>query len=100
MMMMIMMMNLWIRETGTGQQVTQLHDSYMMMMMMLCLTLYLYTLTVFVTSCSTTGMGHVKDKGRIRYGAKSIGFFAPRFHLRTQILPFSETLRPFRNTRR
>jgi len=24
----------WIRETGTGQQVTQLHDRYMMMMMM------------------------------------------------------------------
>ena len=25
----------WIRETGTGQQVTQLHDRYMMMMMMM-----------------------------------------------------------------
>jgi len=24
----------WIRETGTGQQVAQLHDRYMMMMMM------------------------------------------------------------------
>jgi hypothetical protein len=28
---------LWIRETGTGQQVAQLHDRYMMMMMMLLL---------------------------------------------------------------
>jgi hypothetical protein len=26
--------DLWIRETGTGQQVVQLHDRYMMMMMM------------------------------------------------------------------
>jgi len=25
----------WIRETGTGQQVTRLHDRYMMMMMMM-----------------------------------------------------------------
>jgi len=25
----------WIRETGTGQQVAQLHDRYMMMMMMI-----------------------------------------------------------------
>jgi hypothetical protein len=25
----------WIRETGTGQQVAQLHDRYMMMMMMM-----------------------------------------------------------------
>jgi hypothetical protein len=25
--------DLWIRETGTGQQVAQLHDRYMMMMM-------------------------------------------------------------------
>jgi len=25
--------NFWIRETGTGQQVAQLHDRYMMMMM-------------------------------------------------------------------
>ena len=25
----------WIRETGTGQQVTQLHDRYIMMMMMM-----------------------------------------------------------------
>jgi len=25
----------WIRETGTGQQVTQLHERYMMMMMMM-----------------------------------------------------------------
>ena len=25
---------LWIRETGTGQQVAQLHERYMMMMMM------------------------------------------------------------------
>jgi len=24
----------WIRETGTGQQLAQLHDRYMMMMMM------------------------------------------------------------------
>jgi len=24
----------WIRETGTGQQMAQLHDRYMMMMMM------------------------------------------------------------------
>jgi len=24
----------WIRETGTGQKVAQLHDRYMMMMMM------------------------------------------------------------------
>jgi len=27
----------WIRETGTGQQVAQLRDRYMMMMMMICL---------------------------------------------------------------
>jgi hypothetical protein len=32
---MMMMMDLWIRETGTGQQVAQLHDRYMMMMMMM-----------------------------------------------------------------
>jgi len=25
----------WIRETGTGQQVAQLHDRYMMRMMMI-----------------------------------------------------------------
>jgi len=25
----------WLRETGTGQQVAQLHDRYMMMMMMI-----------------------------------------------------------------
>jgi len=25
----------WIRETGTGQQVAQLHDRYMMMIMMM-----------------------------------------------------------------
>jgi hypothetical protein len=25
----------WMRETGTGQQQTQLHDRYMMMMMMI-----------------------------------------------------------------
>jgi len=28
---------LQIRETGTGQQVAQLHDRYMMMMIMICL---------------------------------------------------------------
>jgi len=27
--------DLWVCETGTGQQVAQLHDSYMMMMMMM-----------------------------------------------------------------
>jgi len=27
--------NFWIRETGTGQRVTHLHDRYMMMMMMI-----------------------------------------------------------------
>jgi len=27
--------NFWIRETGTGQQVAQLHEIYMMMMMMM-----------------------------------------------------------------
>jgi hypothetical protein len=27
--------NFWIRGTGTGQQVAQLHDRYMMMMMMM-----------------------------------------------------------------
>ena len=25
----------WLRETGTGQQVAQLHDRYMMMMMIM-----------------------------------------------------------------
>jgi len=31
----------WIRETGTGQQVGQLHDRYMMMMMMM-IYIYIY----------------------------------------------------------
>jgi len=26
----------WIRDTGTGQQVAQLHDRYMMMVMVMC----------------------------------------------------------------
>jgi len=28
----------WVRETGTGQQVAQLHDRHMMMMMMMIKT--------------------------------------------------------------
>ena len=31
----------WIRETGTGQKVTQLHDRYMMMMMMMMMMIFL-----------------------------------------------------------
>jgi len=32
----------WIRETGTGQQVAQLHDRYMMMMMIyICIYIYM-----------------------------------------------------------
>ena len=30
----------WIRETGTGQQVAQLRDRYMMMMMMMIIYLF------------------------------------------------------------
>jgi len=33
----------WIRETGTGQQVAQLHDRYMMMMKFENSTLHTYT---------------------------------------------------------
>ena len=34
----------WIRETGTGQQVAQLHERYMMMvMMMMIIIIRLYT---------------------------------------------------------
>jgi len=32
----------WIRETGTGQQVAQLHDRYMMMMMMMMMMMKIY----------------------------------------------------------
>jgi len=38
----------WIRETGMGQQVAQLHDRYMMMMMMMMMIyiyIYIYTHT-------------------------------------------------------
>jgi len=31
----LMLCACWIRETGTGQQVAQLHERYMMMMMMI-----------------------------------------------------------------
>ena len=31
--------DVWIRETGTGQQVAQLHERYMMMMMMMMMTM-------------------------------------------------------------
>jgi hypothetical protein len=33
----------WLRKTGTGQQVAQLHDRYMMMMMIIII--------IFQTSC-------------------------------------------------
>jgi hypothetical protein len=33
----------WMRETGTGQQVAQLHDRYMMMMMMMMMMLREFT---------------------------------------------------------
>jgi general stress protein 26 len=36
----------WIRETGTGQQVAQLHDRYMMMMiMMIMMMMYVFVNT-------------------------------------------------------
>jgi len=36
----------WIRETGTGQQVAQLHVRYMMMMLMMMMV---YLMTLWVT---------------------------------------------------
>jgi len=33
----------WIRETGTGQEVDQLHDRYMMIMMMMIMWIKKYT---------------------------------------------------------
>ena len=43
----------WIRETGTGQQVAQLHDRYIMMMMM---TMMMMTTTTTTTTMTTTMM--------------------------------------------
>ena len=42
----------WIRDTGTGQQVAQLHDRYMMMMMMMMMCLMHRTVPVdYVGEC-------------------------------------------------
>jgi len=38
----------WIRETGTGQQVAQLHDRYMMMMMMMMMIIPAKTYIFFM----------------------------------------------------
>ena len=37
----------WIRETGTGQRVAQLHERYMMMMMMMIIYLFFSTTLFF-----------------------------------------------------
>jgi hypothetical protein len=36
----------WIGETGTGQQVAQLHDRYMMVMMMMMMMMMIMTFVV------------------------------------------------------
>jgi len=38
----------WIRETGAGQQVAQLHDRYMMMMMMMMMIMVVVMMVVVV----------------------------------------------------
>jgi hypothetical protein len=38
----------WPRETGTGQQVAQLHDRYMMMMMMMMTTGYVFSILLLI----------------------------------------------------
>ena len=48
----------WIRKTGTGQQVAQLHDQYMMMMMMIVMMsvvrLSVVRLHVLLSGCITS----------------------------------------------
>ena len=50
----------WIRETGTGQQVAQIHDRYMMMMMMMMMMMAavlgdsLLVLTTLVAFCKSS----------------------------------------------
>jgi hypothetical protein len=39
----------WIRETGTGQQVAQLHDRYKMVMMMMMMMMMMMNSTVIVS---------------------------------------------------
>jgi len=43
----------WIRKTGTGQQVAQLHDQYMMMMMMIVM-MSVVRLHVLLSGCITS----------------------------------------------
>ena len=51
--------DLWIRETGTGQQVTQLHDRYMTIMMMM--------MTWFLLRIRETGTGQQVTQHHDRY---------------------------------
>jgi type IV secretory pathway VirB6-like protein len=39
----------WIRETGTGQQVAQLHDRYMMMIMMMIIMMMVVVIIIIMT---------------------------------------------------
>jgi len=43
----------WIRETGTGQQVAQLHDRYMMIMMMMMMMKVPITRTMLAATQGT-----------------------------------------------
>jgi len=45
--MIVLSREFWIRETGTGQQVAQLHERYMMMMMMMMMMMITRIQTAF-----------------------------------------------------
>ena len=51
--------NFWIRDTGTGQQVAQLHDIYiMMMMMMMIMTCFPNTIINIINFCCVWPIHH------------------------------------------
>jgi heme/copper-type cytochrome/quinol oxidase subunit 2 len=43
----------WIRETGTGQQVAQLHDRYMMMMIMIIIIIIIVIIIMIIYNIIT-----------------------------------------------
>jgi hypothetical protein len=61
MVMMIVMMNLWIRETGTGQQVAKLHDRYMVMMIVFVLCVSVGALLGEYRSVTVKYFCHISD---------------------------------------
>jgi hypothetical protein len=74
----------WIRETGTSQQVAQIHDRYKMMMMMMMITNSVFSVSIACSNFYLSVFLTVIFKNNFRAILK-IKYFPPSTHPRTTI---------------